>query len=325
MHKQIGLIALALALLVFAQPVFAQKAGKPHRIGILMNGSPASHKFIVDWFREGLGRLGYVEGRDYSMVARWSMADRKRLPSLAEELIKENVDVLVTNGSPPVRAVLKVTGSVPIVVGSARNLGRFVKSLARPGGNITGSTYQSGTLWTKRLAILKESLPGVKRAAILFTRSDRKTLADFQRLESAAKNLGLQVQRLQARTLEDFENVFASINRSRVSALMITNSGLTFLHRNRLADLAIANKLPTMCEQTVFVRAGCLMSYSRDLKQMMHRAAAFVDKILKGAKPGDLPVEVATKYNFVINRRTAMALGLSIPSSVLLQATEVIE
>ncbi len=324
--KTLAITIATVVCLVFAPLVaHAQQSGKFPRIGILMNGSPASHKHFVDWFLQGLRDLGYVEGENFVAVNRWAMGKPKRLPALANELIKDKVDVIVINGSSSIRAVLKVTRTIPIVVGSAGNLDKYVTSLARPGGNITGSTYNSRTLGTKRLALLKEALPGAQRIAYLFLRSDKRTLGDLKRIETVGKPLGIRIQPLQVRSLGEIESAFVSMVKERADALIINNNGFTILHRKRLAAVAIAKKLPTICEQAQFVHAGCLMSYARDLQHMMHRAAAFVDRILKGTKPADLPVEMPTRYKLVVNLKTAEALGIKMPSSILLQATKVIE
>ena len=325
MGKKITILAITFAFLAFAYPATAQQAGKVPRIGILMSGSPANYKYIVDWFIEGLRDLGYVEGRNYVAVNRWAMGKQKRLSALAKELIKEKVDVIVINGTSSIRAVLKVTKTVPIVVGSSGILPKFVTSLARPGGNITGLTYDSRTLGTKRLALLKEAVPGAQRVAWLFLRSDKNILGDLERLETAAAARGIKIKSFQVRTPGEIESVFVSMVNDRADALFIRQSGPTIFHRKRLAALAITKKLPTMCEHVTFASAGCLMTYTRDLRHMMRRAATYVDRILNGSKPGDLPVEVAARYKLMVNLKTARALGITLPPSILLQATDVIE
>jgi len=325
MGKKIIILAITFAILAVTQPAYAQQPGKLPRIGILMSGSPASYKYIVDWFIEGLSDLGYVEGRNYVAVNRWAMGKQKRLPALAKELIKEKVDVIVINGTSSIKAVLKVTRTVPIVVGSSGILPKFITSLARPGGNITGLTYDSRALGTKRLALLKEAVPGAQRVAWLFLRSDKNILGDLKRLETAATARGIKIKPLHVRTPGEIESAFVSMVKERADALFIRQSGPTIFHRKRLVALAIAKKLPTMCEHVTFVHAGCLITYSRDLRHMMRRAATYVDKIIKGAKPGDLPVEVATKYDLIVNLKTAKAIGITLPPSILLQATKVIE
>ena len=325
MIRRIACFVAALAVLASAHPAAAQQEGKVPRIGILMVGSPSSNAQTVNWFRQGLSNLGYVEGENFVAVNRWAMGKRKRLPALTKELIKDKVDVIVINGNSSIKAVLKVTRTIPIVVGSAGNLAKYVTSLARPGGNITGSTYDSRALGTKRLALLKDALPGAQRVAYLFLRSDKNILGDLKRIETAANARGIKIQPLHVRNPGDIESAFVSMVKERADALFIRQSGPTMFHRKRLAALAITKKLPTMCEHASFARAGCLMTYTRDLRQMMRRAAVFVNKILKGAKPADLPVEVATRYKLVVNLKIAKVLGITLSPSVLLQATEVIE
>ena len=325
--KRLTAFALALCLVLSAMPPAAQsqQSGKLPRIGILMSGTPASHKHFVDWFRQGLSELGYVEGKNFVAVNRWAMGKRKRLRALAKELIKDKVDVIVINGSTSIKTVMKVTRTVPIVVGMSGLLPRVVTSLARPGGNITGSTYDSKTLGPKRLGLLREAVPGARRVAYLFLPSTKNMIANVKQVETVGKGLGIKIQLSQVRTLEDIESAFKSMVKERADALMIRRSGLTITHRKRLAALAITNKLPTMCDQGQFARAGCLITYTPDLQDMMRRAAVFVDKILKGAKPADLPVEVVTRHRLVVNLKTAKALGVTLPPSILLQASEVIE
>ena len=324
MGKKITILAITFAILAFAQPAYAQQTGKVWRIGTLFSGSPATHGHNVDWLRQGLSDLGHVEGRNYVFVSRWAMGKRKQLPVLAVELARAKVDVIVVNGGTSIRAAMKATRIIPIVVGSSGNLAKHVTSLARPGGNITGSTYNVSALNGKRLGLLREALPGARRVAFLFAPLNR-ALRDLKRVESASKPLRFKVQPLQVRTLGEIEGAFVSMVKERADALIINLHSFTNFHRKRLAALAIKNKLPTMCERGSFAQAGCLMSYSANRKQMLRRAAAFVDRILKGASPADLPVEIATRYKLVVNLKTAKALGITLPPSILLQADEVIE
>ena len=320
-------LLLALALLVAPSIAMAQETVKPARIGTLLSGSPATHGHFLDWFRQGLRDLGYVEGRNYVFVSRWGMGKRKRLPGLAAELVESKVDVMFVMGRVSLRAAGKATRTIPIVAGTVRNLVKyygFVASLARPGGNVTGSTFNASVLNGKRLGLLREAVPGARRVALLFYPSSR-TLRDLKRTEVASKALGFKIQPLPVRIPGDIEGAFASMAKGRTDALIINLSAFTIFHRKRLAALAVTKKIPTMCEQASFAHAGCLMAYATDRMRAVRRAAAFVDKILKGAKPGDLPVEVATHYRLAINLKTAKALGITLPPSILLQATEVIE
>ena len=325
MTRTILLVAgLTVALLAAPMTAGAQEAGKVARVGILSGGSPASHGQNFDWLHQGLGDLGYVEGWNFVFVHRWAMGKRKQLPALAKELVRAKVDVIVVNGGTSIKAALTATRTVPIVVGSSGNLARYVASLAKPGGNITGSTFNVSALNGKRLGLLREALPSARRVAFLFYPL-RRALRDLKRIESANKTLGFKVQPLKVQTPGDIEGAFASMVNARADALMINLSSFTISHQKRLTALAIKNKMPTMCDLALFAQAGCLMSYSADRKHMMRRAAAFIDKILKGANPGDLPVELASRYKLVVNLKTAKALGLKLPPSIFVQATEVIE
>ena len=290
--KQRIVVATALALAFLAAPPIAKaQQTKPARIGTLLGGSPASHGHYVDWMREGLRDLGYVEGQNYVFVSRWAMGKQKRVPKLAAELVKDKVDVIVVAGGTAVRAARKATQTIPIVVEVAGNLGRygFVASLAKPVGNVTGLTYDTSDLSTKRLGLLGEVVPGARRVAFLFYPSKR-VLGELKRNEVVGKSLGLKIQPLQVRTLGEIERAFFSMVNKRADALMIKLSSVTVFHRKRLAALAIKNKLPTMCELASFAHSGCLMAYATDRKYMIRRAATYVDKILKGAKPAELPV-----------------------------------
>ncbi|MDX1485333.1 MAG: ABC transporter substrate-binding protein [Alphaproteobacteria bacterium] len=325
MLRKITFIALAVALLAFAQPGFAQKTGKLHRIGVLMSGTPASHKFFVNWFREGLSDLGYREGKNYVMLNRWAMGKSKRLPVLMKELVRAKVDVIVINGSRSVRAAEKLRSPVPVVVGLSGRLFTTIPNFSRPNGNITGSTYDPQALDPKRLALLKESLPKARRFAYLFMPHTKNVIKDVEVVEASAEKLRVALQAHRVENLRDIEGAFASMAKQRVDAMIIRRSGLTIAHRMRLAELAIQHKLPTLCDTGQFAEAGCLLTYTPDLRSMMRRAAVFVDKILKGRKPADLPIDVVTRHKMVINLKTAKALGIILPSSILLQATEVIE
>ncbi len=322
-------IALIACLLFAPMVVDAQQAGKPARIGTIFSGTVATHGKFLIWFRQGMSELGYAEGRNYIFVSRWGTGKPERLPALAKELVKAKVDVILVNGSPVIRAVMKATQDIPIVVGSSGILAKFVATLARPGGNITGSTFSSRALWTKRLGLLQEALPGARRVAFLFFSPDKmptkRLERDLKRIETAGKTLGIKIQPMQAPTLGDVENAFVSMADAHTDAVIINRELFSRFHQKRLAALAITKKLPSACDHESFARAGCLMSYAPDRKQLARRAAAFVDRILKGTKPADLPVEMATRYKLVVNLKTAKSLGLTLPPSILLQATEVIE
>lgn len=325
MLRKITFIALTFSLLAFAQPGYAQKPGQLHRIGVLMSGTPVSHKFFVDWFREGLSALGYQEGKNFVMLPRWAMGESKRLPALMKELVEAKVDVIVINGSRSVRAAEKLRSTVPVVVGNSTRLFTSIPNLSRPNGNITGSTYDPTALDPKRLALLKEAVPNARNFAYLFLPSTKNVMKNSKEVAASAKTLGLKFHAFKVRTPTDIESAVETMRKERADALMIRRSGLTIAHRKRLATLAIKHKLPTVCDMGRFAQAGCLLTYTPDLQSMMRRAAVFVDKILKGRKPADLPIEVVTRHRMVVNLKTAKALGITLPPSILLQANEVIE
>ena len=326
MHKAITILAIAFAIVAFSQPGYAQQRGKPARIGTLLSGSPKTHGHYVNWFREGMRDHGYMEGQNFILVSRWGMGKRERLSALAMELVRAKVDVIMVAGVPSLRAARKATKKIPIVVGNVANMveSGFVKNLVKPGGNITGSTFDRDALNGKRLGLLREAAPKARRVALLFSPT-RRGLRDLKRIKVASKALGFKIQALPVRTLEDIEGAFVSMVRERADGLLITTSSLTNFYRKRIAALAIKKRLLTMCHQKSHAQVGCLIAYTTDQEPLMRRAAAFVDQILKGASPAELPVEVATRYNLVVNLKTAQALGIRLPPSILLQATEVIE
>jgi putative ABC transport system substrate-binding protein len=324
MGKKITIIAVAFAIFAFSQPAYAQQAGKPARVGTLFSGSPATHGHNVDWLRRGLRDLGYVEGRSYVVVSRWAMGKRKRLPALAKELVKEKVVVIVVNGLSSIRAAKKATKTIPIVVGASSSLFKYVGNPTGSKGNIVGSTYDTYGLGTKRLALLKAALPKSRRIAYLSAPHRAQSLA-LKGAESAGKVMGVEIEPVRVKAVTEFEGIFASMVNQRFDGLIIRNHAFLNFHRKRIAALAIKNKLPTMCERAQFAQAGCLFGYSADREHMMRRAAYFIDRILKGTKPQDLPIEIASHYKLVVNLKTAKALGILLPPSILLQATEVIE
>ncbi|MCZ6496378.1 MAG: ABC transporter substrate-binding protein [Alphaproteobacteria bacterium] len=326
MGKKITIIAITFAVLAVTQPAYAQQSGKVWRIGTLFSGSPATHGHYVEWFRQGLRDLGYVEGRNYVLVSYWAMGKRKRIRRLAAELVKAKVDVIFVNGGTVVRAVGKATRTIPIVVGSATGLGTygFVSSLARPGGNVTGSTSISHELAGKRMQLLNKIVPGIRRVAYLHTGRKRRSKTRKQ-TEAAGKAMGVKIQPFSVKSLEDLERAFAAMKGTRPDAILAASGSVIFYHKKRLLAFANSMNVPVMCTRVEMARTGCLITYVPDRTHQMRRAAAFVDKILKGAKPGELPVERPTKFRLVINLKAAKTLGITVPPSILLQTTEVIE
>jgi putative ABC transport system substrate-binding protein len=297
------------------------------RIGYLTLGSgPAEPE--VELMRR-LSELGWVEGRNVIIESRRAANDTKRLPSLAKELVDLKVDVLVASATPAIGAAKKATTTIPIVMSAAADpvASGFVATLARPGGNITGLSLQSPELAGKRLELLKEIVPKLSRVAFLAHGGDPAHKLFFQEAQDIAPKIGLQIQPLAIQGPTEFEVAFAAMVRERAGALVIVPlfTGSALGQGARVADLAIRNRLPTLSDGIRFPEAGGLMSYGANRLDLWRRAASFVDKILKGAKPADLPVEQPTKFDFVINLKTAKQIRLTIPPNVLVRADKVIK
>jgi putative ABC transport system substrate-binding protein len=301
----------------------AQPAGKNPRIGILRSGSPPDP--FVEAFREGLRELGYVENHNVSLEYRWAEGHDERLPGLVADLVRHQVDVIVAVGSHAALAK-RTTATIPIVMPVSNDpVGTgLVASLARPGGNVTGLAFLSEELPGKWIELLKEVLPRLSRVAVLsYPPSDAGQL---RASEVAARSLGLRLHTLAVKRKEDLATAFAEAQRSRAEALIVLASAFFGGQRSRLVMLAAQHRLPTIYNEREFVtQSGGLMSYGPDLRDLFRRASNYVDRILKGAKPADLPVEQPTKFELVINLKTAKALGLTIPPAVLARADEVIQ
>jgi len=315
---------------VLAAPLGAegQQAGKVVRIGLLSYGAsgPAS---AARWkaFRDQLRELGYVEGQNVIFETRWGDEQVGRLRGLAAELIDAKVDILVTAASEAALAAKQATSSIPIVTATGVDpveLG-LAASLARPGGNVTGVISVSNELYGKRLELLKQLIPRASRVAILRDPENRTSALSLRDAEGAAKFLGVVVQRFSARGPRDLDAAFLAIKRARADAVLLGENTAFIAERRRIADLALMHRLPMMVPAKEYAEAGALLSYGTDYSDLFRRAATYVDKILKGAKPGDLPIEQPTKFELVVNLKTAKALGLTIPRSLLLRADEVIE
>jgi putative tryptophan/tyrosine transport system substrate-binding protein len=324
----VGLIAiLALGLLTAPRPAAAQPVGKVYRIGILNSGSAASGAASgnVEAFRQGLRELGYVEGQNISLAWRYAEDQVEHLPTFAAELVGLPVDVLVAAGGTPVAlAAQRATTTVPIVmtnVGDPVATG-LIASLARPGGNITGLSSMSPDITGKRLELLKEVVPALARVAVLWNPANPSAALQLQELQAAARALQLQVQALEVRSPEAFAPAFSAA-RGAGAVIVLGDPGFT-RHRIQITALAQRSRLPGMYVFRQFVEAGGLMSYGVSLSDLWRRAAIYVDKILQGVKPADLPVEQPTKFELVLNLQTAQALGLTIPSTLLFLADEVI-
>jgi putative ABC transport system substrate-binding protein len=317
-------VAVALLVLLAAPLAGAQPAGKHPRIGILRPGSPPDP--LVEAFRQGLRELGYAEGRNITIEYRWAEGLDERLPRLATDLVRLNLDVIVAAGGGSMEAARQATQVIPIVmpvtVGDPVKVG-IVASLARPGGNLTGLTQLAGDLPGKWMELLREMLPRVSRVAVLWDAAGDP--GQVRASEDAARSLGVHLHVLKVGQVSGFEPAFIEA-RKNAEGLIVSGSPLFYVQRSRLVELAAKHRLPAIYAQREFVAgSGGLMSYGADYRHQFRRAATYVDKILKGARPGDLPIEQPTKFELVINLRTAKALGLTIPQSVLLRADEVIQ
>src|SRR5215831_8286003 len=313
---------------IFAVPLAgeAQPAGRVPRVGYLFYGSPGPSQEI-DAFRQGLRELGYIEGQSIAVEYRFASGQIERYPGLAAELVRMNVDVIVAPATPQALAAKQATGSIPIVfvlVADAVGAG-LITNFARPGGNITGLTSSSAELGGKRLELLKQMVPKASRVAVLYNPTDRSNVLILKQLQESVPTLGLILQPLEVREAREFEGAFVAMTRERAHAMFGTPGALTFEHRKILVDLAARHRIPAMWGHRSFVDAGGLMAYAVNLYDQKRQAAVFVDKILKGAKPADLPVEQPTQFELVVNLRTAKALGLTIAQTLLLQATQLIE
>jgi putative ABC transport system substrate-binding protein len=307
----------------------AQQAAKIARIGYLslnLAGNPHTREA----FLQGLRDLGYVEGRNVVIEYRDAEGKLERLPALAAELVALKVDVIVAVSTPQALAAMQATRTLPIVFATAADpvTSGLVTSLARPGGNVTGLSFLAPELVGKRLEQLKQAVPGVSRVAVLWQpggHGERTAKDMLKEADVAARALGVRLQFVEAGGPEDFDRAFSDMTRAHADALTVLSSTMLFVERRRLVDLAAKNRLPAVYTSREYVDAGGLMAYGPDLADLFRRAATYVDKILKGAKPGDLPVEQPTKFELVINLKTAKALGLTIPRSVLGRTDQVIE
>jgi putative ABC transport system substrate-binding protein len=322
----LSLSAMLLALCLSAE---AQQPPKIPRIGYVeSSGNPNNPGPQVVAFRQGLRDLGYIEGKNILIEYRYLEGKRDRIPTAVAELVQLKVDVLIPEAPPAIRAAKQATKTIPIVIVTSQDpvAAGYVDSLARPGGNITGLTRLTRDLSGKRLELLKEVVPGMSRVGLLsVTDPDARNNA-LKEYEAAARALKIPLQPLEVRAANpDLDSAFQAAGKGRVSALLTPRNFVLVPYRKKIADLAIKNRLPSMYELKAYVEAGGLMSYTADDADSFRRAAVYVDKILKGAKPADLPIEQPTKFEFVINLKTAKALNLTIPQSVLFRADKVIK
>ncbi len=326
--RTLTLAALLLTVAVAGPPADAQQAPKIAKIGYPGPGTPATAGPLLDAFRQGLRELGYVEGKTFVLEVRHSEGRFERLPELARELVRLKVDVIVASSDVAIAAAKRETQTIPIVMvpgGDPVGTG-FVTSLARPGGNITGLSSISPELSGKRLELLREAVPGLSRVALLWNPDVRSNMLDYKEMEGAARSQRLELQSIEVPRAEDLDRAFSAVTNQRAQALVLPSGNpVTFGNRGRITIFAQRNRLPSMYAQKEYVDAGGLMSYGPSMSDMFRRAAIYVDKILKGAKPAELPVEQPTKFELVINLKTAKALGLTIPQSLLRRADQVIQ
>src|SRR5215470_16078149 len=326
MNRNVFSIVLGLSLLAFSVLAEAQQPKKVPRIGYLSAGSPSTRQYSIDAFRQGLHDLGYTEGKNIVIECRYAEGKLDRLPGLAAELVRLKVDLIVSAGPAVTRAAKQATMTIPIImafdddpIGSG-----FATSLARPGRNITGLSTLSPETSGKQLELLREIVPKLSRVAVIggdVTRPGNPQV--LREINVAADALRVQVQYLEVRGPKDIEIAFRSASKDRVDSVLVLTSTLLFLQRRQIADLAANNRLPAIYARQEYVEDGGLMSYSASITDLFRRAATYVDKILKGAKPADLPIEQPRKFEFVINLKAAKQIGLTIPPSVLARADKV--
>ena len=323
------IVALGASTVTLPLWSFGQQQGKVWRIGFLSSRRrpDSSDLDFIGPFTQGMRDLGYVEGKN--LLIEWRFADGKaeRLPGLAAELVRLKVDVLVTQGSPAAGAAQKTTTTIPVVMGSVGDpVGSgFIKSLAHPGGNITGLSNINVDIAPKRLEMLRSMVPKLSRVAVLVNRANPNHTATLETIQAAAQKSGVKILPLAAQTTQEIEKAFSTMTRENAGAVIVAPDALFTQQRSQIADLTGKHRLPSIFASREFVEAGGLMSYGQNLADNFRRAAMYVDKIFKGAKPADLPVEQPMKFELFINGKTAKALGLKIPQSLLTSADKVIE
>ena len=315
--------ALALVLLVQPFATEAQHAGKVWRIGLIS----VAYLRIEDVFFQHLKGLGYVEGHNLVVERRYSEGRAERFPEFAAELARANLDLLIVTTTPAALAVKNATKTIPVVLtNSIDPVGvGLVASLARPGGNITGTSQQAPDIFAKRLQLLVQAIPNVSTVAVVWNAANPANARSWREVQEAGRVLGIKLQSREVRGPSDFEHILAEMARERPDALLLIGDRLTLQHGAEIVDFATQKRIPSMLDRAYLETAGALMSYGAEEEELWRRAADLADKILKGAKPADLPIEQPTKFKFVINLKTAKTLGLTISQSVLLRADEVIQ
>ncbi len=311
-------------LMVTSLAADAQQSGKVYRLGFISSSVTSESHAFLKGLRQGLNERGYEEGKNIEIEYRFGK--KKELPKLAEDLVKRGVDLIVGGGSQGIKAAKKATQTIPIVMTNSGNAQRsgFVASLARPGGNITGMTQISPELAAKRLLLLQETVPGLSKVAVLWYPLHPNTPNTFKETQDASDKLGLQLISLEVKTPQDFDAAFEMALKQRAEGLVVLRDPFMVRHRALIAKFAMAHRLPAIYETRDFIEAGGLMLYGPSFFDLYRRSATHIDKILQGANPGELPVERPLKFTFVINLKTAEAIGLTPPPSLLYQADEVI-
>ncbi len=320
-------VGLGLALLTAPTAPDTQAQQKVRRIGLLLSTTPSAASHVTAAFSEALRELGHVEGKNVTLEYRWAEGRAERFPELAADLVRLKVDVIVTSSSPAADSARKATSTIPIVMVAVADpvASGLVASFARPGGNVTGLSSQlTPEIRAKQLQLLKEAVPKVSRVAVL-RNAAVATPSTWEEYEAAGRAVGVRLQSLEVRGPGELEKAFAGVSRERGAALWVPGDPMFWIHRQLIVELSVEHRLPGMFFFREFTDAGGLMSYSARLTDQFRRAAVYVDKILRGAKPADLPVEQPTRYELVINLKTAKALGLTIPRSILIRAEEVIQ
>jgi putative tryptophan/tyrosine transport system substrate-binding protein len=327
MKRKITVLALCAMLPALCASAEAQQTGKIFRIGFLVANFPSTNPGRLEAFRQGLRDLGYVEGK--SLVIEWRYAEGKpdRLPALAAELVRLKVDLIVTAGPAATRPAKEATVTIPIVMGFDNDpVGNgFVATLARPGGNITGVSTLAPEISGKQLELLKEIVLRLSRVAVFGNSNEPGNAQALREVEVAAGAFGVQLQHLDVRDPKDIETAFRAVNKGRADAILMLNSPVLNPHRTQVVNLAVKSRIPVIYGQSEFVEAGGLMTYGVSFPDLFRRAATYVDKILKGAKPADLPVEQPIKFEFIVNLKAAKQIGLTIPPNVLVRADKVLK
>jgi putative ABC transport system substrate-binding protein len=327
MKKKIAGLALCVLLLGLSLPAEAQQQKKVLRIGLLSGQSPSPMPPNAEALRQGLRELGYIEGQNVLVEYRWAEGKADRYAILAAELVRLGVDVIVTQGTQAAIAAKQATNTIPIIVAGAGDLvgEGLVSSLARPGGNVTGFTNIDPDLSAKRLQLLRETLPKVSRVAVLYHGGPGGDQDELKETQTATKTLGVRIQPVHVLEPDQFQRAYAAMTKERAQALIIFHGSFTSFHRRGILDLAAKIQIPTLCGTPAWSAVGCLISYGHDRRDQYRRAARLVDRIFKGAKPADIPIEQPMKFELVFNLKTAKQIGVTIQPNVLTRATKVIK